>query len=86
MEVATLVSSVLAGLSEENRSRCDRAAIMHVLGELGCAGNVSELQIMLTADADSVRDNLKHTHYVEQETAFMSMHVHLAAQRILGPF
>ena len=59
MEVATLVSSVLAGLSEENRSRCDRAAIMHVLGELGCAGNVSELQIMLTADADSVRDNLK---------------------------
>ena len=41
MEVATLVGSVLAGLSEENRSRCDRAAIMHVLGELGCAGNVS---------------------------------------------
>ena len=49
MEVATLVGSVLAGLSEENRSRCDRAAIMHVLGELGCAGNVSELHFSLFA-------------------------------------
>ena len=49
MEVPTLVCSVLAGPSEENRSRCDRAAIMRVLGELGCAGNVSELHFSLFA-------------------------------------
>ena len=56
--VSTLVGGIFLGLSEEQRARCDRDAVVAALNDLIGGGTVDDLRDIIEEDPGTVKDAL----------------------------